>query len=75
MYIYIYIYICVWKCHKEIPCITILKKCLFYKIGEQEGETGPVCGWDLGWYQWERGECGEIVKEGEYGANTVYTCV
>jgi hypothetical protein len=25
------------------------------------------------WYQWEGGGCGEMVKEGEYGANTVYT--
>jgi hypothetical protein len=24
------------------------------------------------WYQWEQGGCGE---KGEYGANTVYTCM
>jgi hypothetical protein len=45
------------NCHKESPCIAILnkRKChffFFYKIGEQEGETGPVEGicnqWDVG---------------------------
>jgi hypothetical protein len=27
------------------------------------------------WYWWERGGGGEMVKEGEYGANTVYKCM
>jgi hypothetical protein len=31
---------------------------------------GGVC-----WYQWEGGGGGEMLKEGEYGANTVYTCM
>jgi hypothetical protein len=44
----------------------------FYKIGQQEDRTGLV--------KWVgtsgRGEeGGERVKEGEYGAKTVYTCV
>jgi hypothetical protein len=44
-------YIYTWKCHKETPCIAILRKlkCLFcccYKIGEQEGRTDPV--WVVG---------------------------
>jgi hypothetical protein len=42
----------------------------FYKIRELEGRTDPVY-----WYQWEQGECGERAWEGEYSANTVYTCV
>jgi hypothetical protein len=41
-----------WKHHKETPCIAICmsnkQNChcfsLFYKIGEQEGRTGPVGG-------------------------------
>jgi hypothetical protein len=44
----------------------------FYKIGEQEGWTGPSWG---GWYQWERGGGGERVWEGEDSANTVYICM
>jgi hypothetical protein len=43
---------------------------LLYKIEEQKCITYPA--WK-GWYWWEVGGCGEIVKEGEYGANTVYT--
>jgi hypothetical protein len=43
-----------------------------YKIGEQEGRTGPA--WD-GWYQWEGGGGGERVWKCEYSANTVYTCM
>jgi hypothetical protein len=26
-------------------------------------------------YQWEEGGGGEMAKEGEYGANTVYACM
>jgi hypothetical protein len=73
------LYIYTWKCHKETPCVAILnnEKCHFflllflYKIGEQEGGTGPA--WDRGWYQWEGEGFGEMVKESEYGAYTVYT--
>jgi hypothetical protein len=43
-----------------------------YKIREQGGRTGPAWG---DWYQWAVGRDGEMVKEGEYGANTVYTCI
>jgi hypothetical protein len=42
----------------------------FYKIREQEGRIGPAC---RGWHQWEGVVDGEMVEEGEYGANTVYT--
>jgi hypothetical protein len=41
---------------------------LSYKIGKQEGGTGPVLG---GWYQWDGGRGGKMVKEGKYGADTV----
>jgi hypothetical protein len=41
---------------------------LLYKIGEYEGRTG-------GWYQWEEGGRREMAWDGEYGANTVYTCM
>jgi hypothetical protein len=44
----------------------------FYKIGEQEGRAGPVLG---GWYQWEWEGGREKGGGGEYGANTVYTCM
>jgi hypothetical protein len=44
-----------------------------YKIGEQEGKTDPVVVVGV-WYQWEGEGGGERVWEGEYGANTGYTC-
>jgi hypothetical protein len=56
-------------------CSYLKQKCwvfFFYKIEEQEGRTSPVWG---GSYQWEVGRSGEKVKEGEYVANTVYTCM
>jgi hypothetical protein len=28
-----------------------------------------------GWYQWEWGEYREGVKEGDYGRNTMYSCM
>jgi hypothetical protein len=36
-----------WKYHKETPCVAIFKKqkchfSFFYKIGEQDGKTGPA---------------------------------
>jgi hypothetical protein len=38
-----------WKCYKKTPCVAILNKqkynffsFFFYKIREQEGETGPA---------------------------------
>jgi hypothetical protein len=43
----------------------------FYKIKEQEGRTGTV--WGL--VPVVGGRYGERVWEGEYSANTVYTCV
>jgi hypothetical protein len=61
-------------CHKETPCIAILNKNVifffFYKIKEQGGQNRSCLG---GWYQWEGGGCGEMVKEDKYGTNTVYT--
>jgi hypothetical protein len=45
----------------------------FYKIREQEDETGPAWGERCCWY-WCKGRgSGERVQEGEYGATTVYT--
>jgi hypothetical protein len=65
-----------WKCHKDNSCIAILNKqeyhFFFYKTGEQESGSCTVWG---GWYQWEGRGYGERVWEGEYGANTVYTCM
>jgi hypothetical protein len=61
---------------KETPCVVILnkQKChlflfFLYKIGEQDlpGVEGLV--------PMEGRVGGEIGKEGEYGANTVYTCM
>jgi hypothetical protein len=45
---------------------------LFYKIRKQEGRTGPTWG-KLVLVGGEGG--GERVKEGEYGTNTVDTCM
>jgi hypothetical protein len=39
-----------------------------YKVGEQEDGTGPS------WQGFVPGGGGKIVKDGEFGANTVYTC-
>jgi hypothetical protein len=66
--------VCVWKCHKDTSAIAILnkQKChffFFYKIGEQEGRTGPV--W-RDWYQWEGGGSGERVWEGEFSADCAH---
>jgi hypothetical protein len=39
-------FIYTWKYHKETPCVVILNKQMtfffFYKIGVQEGGTGPA---------------------------------
>jgi hypothetical protein len=44
----------------------------FYKIGEQEGQTGPA--WGVRWLvPVGEGGGGERMQESEYGANTVYT--
>jgi hypothetical protein len=43
-----------------------------FKIRDQEGRTGLVCGH---WYQWEAGEYWERAWEGGYSANTVHTCM
>jgi hypothetical protein len=40
-------------------------------MGEQEEGTGPV--WAIG--DSGRGQGGEMVWEGEYGTNTMYTCM
>jgi hypothetical protein len=57
------LYIYTWKCHKETPCIDILKKqkCHFFLLQKcgAGGENRSCLGW--GWYQWERGGCGEKV--------------
>jgi hypothetical protein len=45
----------------------------FYKIGEQEGGTGPSQ--DGGCYQWERGGGGERGYKGEYSTKSLYTCM
>jgi hypothetical protein len=62
-------YVYIWKCQKETPRVTILNKNVifvffFYKIGEQEGATGPV-GVGHGLYQWKGIGCRR--------ANTMYT--
>jgi hypothetical protein len=44
---------------------------LFYKIREQEGETGSA--WGRTVIAVGGGGSGERVKEDKYGANTVYT--
>jgi hypothetical protein len=44
----------------------------FYKIREQEGKTGPVVGVAT---SKSGGDGGERVWEGEYGTNTVCTCI
>jgi hypothetical protein len=52
-------YIYTWKYHKETPWTFISNKNVifflffFYKIGEQEGETGPAWG---SRNRWERGD-------------------
>jgi hypothetical protein len=66
-------YISTWKCHRETPC-HYLKKCHFFLL--QNWRTGGQNRSFLeGWSQWEGGGGREMVKEGEYGANTVYTWV
>jgi hypothetical protein len=46
-------------------------KISFFKNGEQEDKTSPA--WVLASVGW--GGCRERVWEGEYGDNTVYTCM
>jgi hypothetical protein len=43
----------------------------FYKVGEQEGRTGPFWGFGTS----RRGRMWEKSVRGEHGANTVYTCM
>jgi hypothetical protein len=69
-----------WKCHKETPCAAILKKqayhffSYFFLIQNQRtGGQNKSCLGEEGWYLWEGGRGGEMVKGGEYGTNTVYT--
>jgi hypothetical protein len=67
---------CVYgSARRKLPvAISDKQKChplFFYKIGEHEGRTNP----DWVWYQWEGGGGGKKSHEGEYGANTVYTCM
>jgi hypothetical protein len=60
------------KVPQGVPCVSVLnnQKCHFllflYKIIEQEDETGPCWGGGRRW---------ELVKKGEYGTSTIYTCV
>jgi hypothetical protein len=58
----------------EVPqgnslCSYLNQKCHFFLLIQTE----QVLLWGRGWYQWERGGGGEMVKDGEYGENTVYT--
>jgi hypothetical protein len=39
----------------------------------QNQRAEQVLPWD--WYWWEWGRYGEMVKEGQYGANAEYTCI
>jgi hypothetical protein len=72
-------YLYTWKCHKETPCVAISKSknvifssFFLYKIRKQESRTGPDWGAGSG----GRGEqVGKLLKNGVYGANTVYTCI
>jgi hypothetical protein len=53
------------------------EKCYFsfffiYKYERTGGQNRSCLG---GWYQWEGEGCRERVCEGEYVANTVYTCM
>jgi hypothetical protein len=43
----------------------------FFKIGEQDGKIGHVCGVGTK----ERGGYKERMKEGEYGGNIAYSCM
>jgi hypothetical protein len=71
-----------WKCHKATPCVANLnkQKCHFSSsFLMQNWRTGGqnkfcLAGVGGGWYQWEWGGGGKMMK-GEYSANTVYTCM
>jgi hypothetical protein len=68
-------YIHKWKCHKETPYIAILNKNVFFYIYTKSenwkveqvlwGEGGGTSGGGRRKKAWE----------GEYSANTVYTCM
>jgi hypothetical protein len=71
-----YEYIFTWKCHKETPCVAILNKQIYHFFSSTKLENKRVEQvLSRGWYQWEGGESGKRVRESEYGANTVYTCM
>jgi hypothetical protein len=72
-------FIYIWKYHKKTPCVAILKKknqkyhfFFFYKIGEQEQNRSCRGG---GRVQVGGEGCGKSTWEGEYSANTMYTCM
>jgi hypothetical protein len=65
---------------KETPCVAMLikEKCHFlllflYKIREQESRRCSA--WDGRLVAMGGRKDGEMVKEGEYGANTVHKCM
>jgi hypothetical protein len=47
------------------------RKMSFFSFTKSENRRAE----QVSWYQWEGGGGGEKVWEGEYGANTVYTCM
>jgi hypothetical protein len=67
-------YIYTWKCHNETLCIDLLskQKKIFFKIGGQEGKTGPVWGASTSG-RW--GGYKERVGEGECSGNIMYSCM
>jgi hypothetical protein len=74
------IYVYTQKCHKEMPYVAILNKqkwhfiVFFFLIQNQRtGGQNRSCLGAGCLYQREGRGCGEMVKKGEYGANTVYT--
>jgi hypothetical protein len=56
-------------------CVAILNKpkCQFFSFTKSENRRAEQVLPRRGWYQWEEGGGGEMVREGEYGANAVYT--
>jgi hypothetical protein len=63
---------------RKTPCVVILSKnfILFFSFTKSENRrVDQVLPESKVWYQWEGRGGGERVKDGEYGANTVYTCM
>jgi hypothetical protein len=62
-------YIYPQKCSNENPCLALLNNAFLQtwrKVKQILSRT---------WYQWEGGAYKERVKEGEYGANNMYSCM